>query len=264
MQAVHHQQPPQPPLPAVPVHNYYQQQQNQYPEQQQNQYQQNQYQQNQYPQNQYQQNQYTPPTVAPQLQQQHTTQSPVATNYYAQAQGGGGYSDPNTFADPSQQQHQGYYPTVSNAAPFPQPVPSPTFTPNDHYQPQQLNTFSPVVTTSGIPQHQEPMPMPEQSNPHYGVASPSATTNTTAYSPAMTTTNSTSYEAPATTVFAYEAPASIMPVPVPEAGKNNITKVSSHGPQMIHTYSQEQAAAGLPKNPQYVEPDYNNGNNYHN
>lgn len=269
MQAVYnqHQQPPQPPLPAAPVHynhtaapihtEYQQQQQyqNQQQQQQTNQYHQ-QYQEQQ-------QNPYTPPTVVPPQQQQYTAQPPVATNYYPQAQGGGGgYPDPNAYADPNQQQHQGYYPTVSNAAPHPQPVPSPTFAPNDYHQQQQVNTFSPVVTTSGIT-HQEPMPMPEQSNPYYGITSPSATTNTTAYSPAMTTSNTTAYETPATTGFVYEAPASIVPPPVPAAVNSNV-KVSSHGPQEIHAYSQEQAASGLPKNPQYVDPQHNNGNNYHN
>ncbi|KAF8942535.1 hypothetical protein BGZ47_006396 [Haplosporangium gracile] len=264
MQAVnsHHQSPPQPPLPTVPVQYQYTQpqtqtgyQQNQYQQQfpdQQNQYQQ------QYPD---QQTQYQPQTVVPQ-QQQYTSQPPIATTYYAQA-GGSSYPDPNAYADPNQQ-HQGHYPTASTAAPFPQPVPSPTFTSNDYYQQQQQaaqHSFSPVVTTSGVHQQQEPMPMPEQSNP-YGLTSPSATTNTTAYSPAMTTSNSNSYGTPATTPFAYEAPASIVPpVAGAGAGAGGVNKVSAHGPQLFHV--QEQQAANFPKNPQYVEPHQNN-NVYHN
>lgn len=271
MQAVHnHHQPPppqpQPPLPAVPLQQQYQQYhqpttqtgyQQQYPDQQNQFQQQNQYQQ-QYPDKQQQQNHYQPQTAAPQPQQhqqQYTSQPPVATNFYGQA-GGGGYPDPNAYD--SNQQHQGYYPTASTAAPLHQPAPSPTFSPNEYYQQQQAqHTFSPVVTTSGIHQQQEPMPMPEQSNP-YGLTSPSATTNTTAYSPAMTTSTSTAYETPATTAFAYEAPASIVP---PVAGTGGVNKVSTHGPQVIQIQGQ-QAAANFSKNPQYVEPHQDN--TYHN
>ncbi|KAF9146806.1 hypothetical protein BGX30_007724 [Mortierella sp. GBA39] len=276
MQAVHnHHQPPpqpQPPLPAVPAQHQYNYNQppaqtgyqQQYPDQQ-NQFPQ---QHNQFPQqqNQYQQqNHYQPQTVVPQQQQQqqYTSQPPVVTNFYGQA-GGGTYPDSNAY-EPNQL-NLGYYPTASTVAPLPQPVPSPTFSPNDYYQQQQQqqqqqhaqHTFSPVVTTSGIHQQQEPMPMPEQSNP-YGLTSPSATTNTTAYSPAMTTSNSTSYETPATTAFAYEAPAFIVP---PVAGAGGVKKVSAHGPQVIHVHEQEQAAK-FSKNPQYVEP-HDNNNAYHN
>ncbi|OAQ31136.1 hypothetical protein K457DRAFT_17624 [Linnemannia elongata AG-77] len=275
MQAVHNHQPPphsQPSHPAVPLQHQYSQPsaqagyQQQHPDQQNHfQQQQNPYQQQYSDQQQQQQNHYQPQTVVPQQQQQqqYTSQPPVVTNFYGQA-GGGSYPDPNAY-DPNQQ-HQGYYPTASTAAPLPQPVPSPTFPPNEYYQQQQQqqqqqaqHTFSPVVTTSGIHQQQEPMPMPEQSNP-YGLTSPSATTNTTAYSPAMTTSNSTSYETPATTAFAYEAPASIVP---PVAGTAGVNKVSTHGPQVIPGQEQQHPAANYPKNPQYVEPHYNN-NAYHN
>ncbi|KAG0266701.1 hypothetical protein BGZ95_003013, partial [Linnemannia exigua] len=161
-----------------------------------------------------------------------------------------------------QQHQQGFYPAASTtpAAPFPQP--SPTFTPNEYYQQQQhqQHVYSPIVTTTGI-SHQEPMPMPEQSNP-YGLTSPTATQTSTAYSPAMTAhTNSTTYDAqtPASSAAfvmpavpsAYEAPASTV---------NAMNKASTHGPQALPT--QEQAAMGLPKNPQYVEPYHNT--TYHN
>ncbi|KAG0364158.1 hypothetical protein BGX24_004753, partial [Mortierella sp. AD032] len=120
-------------------------------------------------------------------------------------------------------------------------------------QQQQPHVFSPIVTTTGISQ-QEPMPMPEQSNP-YGLTSPTGTHTSTAYSPAMTAhTNSTTYDAqtPAPTtafvvpVSAYEGPASTVTA---------MNKPSTHGPQAIPVMGQ--AAMGLPKNPQYVEPHHN-------
>ncbi|KAG0218473.1 hypothetical protein BGX33_007255 [Mortierella sp. NVP41] len=246
-----HQHQPLPPLPPVPAplpQTPPQQQYQQSPTQQQYDYQQQQLQQQQFqPQQQqqpydYQQQQYqqSPPQQQQyDYQQQQYSQPPPATGYYAQAQGG--YQDPN----------QGYsaYPTASTVVPKPLPTPSPTFTPNDTYYQQQqhqqaaAHNFSPVMTTSGV--HQEPMPMPGQSNPNaYSLTSPVATTATVGVaSPSMTATNSTGYEA--------ETPASTTTKPL----------LSTHGPQVIPAHSQ--VAAGIPQNPQYVEP-YHNSGNYHN
>ncbi|KAF9932689.1 hypothetical protein FBU30_007531 [Linnemannia zychae] len=213
--------------------------------------------------------QHPPPQVQPQPQPlyqdqyQYNPQPLSPSQYPPQPQNGyyaqpGVYQDPNMY-DPNQQQ-QGQYPSVSAPAPpAPFPQPSPTFASNDYYQQQQQqqqHTFSPVATAVNIPP-QEPMPMPEQSNP-YGLASPSVGT-TTAYSPAMTTTT-TSYDAqtPAVTSAGLAAAAHSAAYEAPASTTIAMSKVSTHGPQAIA----DQGHHAVSKNPQYIEP-FNN-TSYHN